>query len=176
MVAARESWETDPKAVRQFERFFRLVVNPDIEKHGLAPTLDIDKDDLRRLGEFVNDKVVDFVDVAREKTILNARQFIEPYDLPIAKGLQERMHEFRKLDQDVGLLPVLDRLTYRPPLVDAPPGTELDYAPETDETLPRVAGAICLSIGRSIKLLDPQVKNPTTDHWERAYEVYKLLL
>jgi hypothetical protein len=169
MVAARESWETDPTAVRHFERFFRLAVHPDVDKHGLAPTLDIDKSDLRRLGEFVNDKIADLVTAAQEKTRLNARKFVEPYDLPIPKGLQENMHRFRKLEEGAALLPVLDRLTGRPPI-------DFDYAPETDQSLALVAGGICMCVASSFEIVDPDVKNPTTEHWDRAYQIFQLLL
>jgi hypothetical protein len=171
MVAARESWATDPIAVRHFERFFRLAVHPDIDLHGLAPTLDIDKSDLRRLGEFVNDKIADLVAVGQEKTRLNTRKWVEPYDLPITKGLQENIHNFRKLEEGPALLPVLTKLTARPPLP-----IELDYALETEESLPLIAGGICMTVASSFKIVDPDVKNPTKEDWDRAYRIYRLLL
>jgi len=58
--------------VAKFERFFRL-----------AAGLDVDKSDLKRYNEFVNHKLYDLILMARA----NARDVIEPYDLPITKGV-----------------------------------------------------------------------------------------
>jgi hypothetical protein len=74
--------------VAKFERFFRAA----------AAGLDVDKSDLKRYNEFVNHKLYDMFLMARVAARSNARDVIEPYDLPITKGLQESMREFDKLD------------------------------------------------------------------------------
>jgi hypothetical protein len=74
---------TTVTGVAKFERFFRAVAG-----------LDVDKDDLRRHDEFVNRKLVDLLIRGQAVAKANLRDVIEPFDLPIPKGLQERIHEF----------------------------------------------------------------------------------
>jgi hypothetical protein len=38
---------------------------------------------------------------------------MEPFDLPITKGLQERIHEFAKLDEEIELGPILEHIAGR---------------------------------------------------------------
>jgi hypothetical protein len=73
-----------PIGVSNFERFFRA-----------AASLDVDKDDLRRYEDFVNRKVRDLLLISRAAARANGRDIIEPWDLPITKGLQETIHDFR---------------------------------------------------------------------------------
>jgi hypothetical protein len=41
----------------------------------------------------------------------NGRDIIEPFDLPITKGLQESIHAFTEIDEKIELQPILDYLT-----------------------------------------------------------------
>ena len=75
-------------AIAKFERFFRLVAS-----------LDVDKSDLKRYRTFVNDKIYDLLLRAQAAAKANGCDVIEPHDLPITKGLQERIHEFRRIDE-----------------------------------------------------------------------------
>src|SRR3954453_21220099 len=109
-------------AIANFERFFRL-----------AGGLDVNKSDLKRYSTFVNDKIYDLLLRAQAAAKANGRDVIEPHDLPITKGLQERIHEFRKIDKQIELQPILDHLAARPPL-------DLAYSEELEERLPAVAG------------------------------------
>jgi hypothetical protein len=83
--------------VARFERFFRL-----------AAGLDVDKDDLKRYGDFVDQKLYDLLLVGQAAAKANGRDVVQPSDLPITKGLQERIHEFGELDEEVELQPILD--------------------------------------------------------------------
>jgi hypothetical protein len=144
--------------VSRFERFFRV-----------AGDLDVDKDDLRRFEEFVNDKVYDMLLIAQAVAKANDRDVIQPRDLPITKGLQERSHEFRKLDTDVGIRDILEDLAARPPL-------DVALAEETEARLPEVVGGIGVALARTFRLIDPELKNPQTEQWERALGVFDTLL
>src|ERR1700733_3423936 len=86
-------------AVAKFERFFRS-----------AAGLDVDKADLKRYSEFVNEKLYDLLLRGEATAKANGRDIIEPIDLPITKGLQECIHEFIRLDEAIDLKPILDRL------------------------------------------------------------------
>jgi hypothetical protein len=144
--------------IPKFERFFRLTAS-----------LDVDKEDLRRYDEFVNHKIYDLLLRAQATASANARDIMFPQDLPITKGLQERIHEFRKLDTQLELQPILDDIAKRPIL-------DLEYNEEVEAMLPEIAGSISVALARSFKIIDPQLKNPQSVHWDRAFAVFDLLL
>jgi hypothetical protein len=145
-------------AIAKFERFFRL-----------AASLDVDKSDLKRYGDFVNDKIYDLLLRAQAAAKANGRDVIEPHDLPITKGLQERIHEFRRIDEQIELQPILDQLAARPPL-------DLAYSEETEARFPEIAGGISVALAHSFKVIDPDLKNPQTKHWECVLRIFDLLL
>src|SRR6266550_126396 len=95
--------------VAKFERFFRV-----------AAELDVDKDDLKRYSDFVEKKLYDLLLIGQATASANGRDIVEPQDLPITKGLQESTHAFRKMDEEIELAPILQRLATYPPLDRAP--------------------------------------------------------
>jgi hypothetical protein len=147
-----------PMGVSQFERFFRA-----------AASLDVDKDDLRRYTDFVNRKVRDLLLIGQATAKANARDIIEPWDLPITRGLQESVHEFERMDEEADLRPILEQLIALPPL-------DFAHSEETEARLPGLAGGLSLALARAFKILEPKLENPQTGHWERAFRVFDLLL
>lgn len=147
-----------PIGVSNFKRFFRA-----------AASLDVDKDDLRRYEDFVNRKVRDLLLIGRAAARANGRDVIEPWDLPITKGLQETIHDFRGMDEAAEVRPMLEQIVAIPP-------QELAYSEETEGRLPEIAGGLSLALARAFKIIEPRLKNPQTEHWERAYRVFDLLL
>jgi hypothetical protein len=145
-------------AVSKFERFFRA-----------AASLDVDKEDLKRYSEFVHQKIYDLLVRGEANAKANIRDIIEPWDLPITKGLQERIHEFEKLDDDIELEPILERLARWPQL-------ELELSDETRSSLPDIAGGLSVGLARAFKIIDTKLVNPSTEHWERAFQLFDLLL
>ena len=156
LVKEIEPWQL--RRSPEFERFFRS-----------AAGLDVDKSDLKRYSDFVNDKLYDLLLRAQAAAKANGRDVIEPHDLPITKGLQERIHEFRTLDEEIELQPILDHLAARPPL-------DLAYGEETEARLPAIAGGISVALARTFKVIEPELKNPQTRHWEMALRIFDLLL
>src|SRR5947209_4659678 len=75
---------THVMGVARFERFFRA-----------AGALNVDKEDLKRYIDFVNRKVYDLLIRGEAAAKANGRDIIQPLDLPITKGLQETIHDFR---------------------------------------------------------------------------------
>ena len=144
--------------VPRFERFFREVAD-----------LDVDKSDVKRYDDFVHRKLYDLLLVAEAVAKANRRDVIEPRDLPITKGLQERIHEFRRTDETIELRPILDDLATRPQL-------DLEVADETEARLPEIAGGLSVALGKSFALIDPNVRNPGTEQWDRAFRLFDLLL
>ena len=145
-------------AVNKFERFFRV-----------AAGLDVDKDDIKRHSDFVSGKLYDLLLMGQATAKANDRDIIQPSDLPITKGLQESIHQFRKLDEEIDLKPILAQLATWPPL-------DVTISEETESRLPEVVGGLSLALARTFKIIDRGVKNPQTEHWERAFSVFNLLL
>ena len=144
--------------VARFERFFRA-----------AAGLDVDKDDLKRYGDFVDQQVYDLLLVGQAAAKANRRDLVQPSDLPITKGLQESIHEFERIDQEVELQPILDQLAALPPL-------DLSLGEDTEARLPAIVGGLAVALARTLKIIDPDVKNPQSRHWERAFRIFNLLL
>ncbi len=161
MIAARPA-DTNPPprvmAVPRFERLFRR-----------AAGIDVDKSDLRRYSDFVNRKLHDLLVVGEEAARMNGREAIEPLHLPITKGLQGCIREFRLLDEEVELGPILNQLAARPPL-------GLPYGEEMEAQFPVIVGGLSVALARSFKIIDPALKRPSTEHWQRSFEVFDLLL
>jgi hypothetical protein len=144
--------------VATFERFFRE-----------AASLDVDKSDIKRYEGFVRDKIADLLIVAEAKASADGRDVIEVRDVPITKGLQETIHAFRRFDQSSEFRRMLDQITVRPPL-------DRVVSDEVDEALPDVAGALSLALARTFPIIDPEARNPQSEHWERAIRIFDLLL
>jgi hypothetical protein len=144
--------------VARFERFFRL-----------AAELDVDKDDLKRFSDFVEQKLYDLLLTGQATASANGRDLVEPHDLPITKGFQENIHKFRKMDDDIELKPILDRLATYPPLDRTP-------SEETEERMPEIVGGLGLALAKIIKILYPEVRNPQAQHWDRARRVFDELV
>ena len=142
----------------QIERFFRA-----------AGELDVDKDDLKRYYEFIDEKIVDLLLMAQITAKANDRVRVEPRDLPITKGLQENIHAFEAMDIGIGLERILDK-TLPEPAFDLP------YSEETEERLPAVAGGISLALAHTFKIMDPKMKHPATEQWEQAFRIFNQLL
>jgi hypothetical protein len=145
-------------AISKFEQFFRAVAS-----------LDIDKADLKRYDDFVNAVLYDLLIRGQAAARANDRDIIAPFDLPITKGLQESIQVLRGFDDETELKSALGRLTRRPPL-------DLACSEETDAVLPIVAGGISVALARTFRIVDPKLKNPQTEHWERCFRIFRLLL
>ena len=145
-------------SVSRFERFFRRVAG-----------LDVDKDDIKRYSDFVGHKLYDLLLVGQANASANGRDVVEPWDLPITKGLQETIHQFRAIDEEVELRPILERLVTLPPLDRAPSAA-------TEARLPEIIGGLSVALARTFVIVDPKLTNPQTRHWEQAFRIFDLLL
>jgi hypothetical protein len=144
--------------IAKFERFFRL-----------AAGLDVDKEDLRRYSDFVHKKAYDLLLRGQANAKANGRDVIEPWDLPITKGLQESGHAYRRINEQIELEPILQGLAQLPQL-------DMAYGEETVARLPEIYGGLSYALARSFKIVDPRLKNPQTAHWETAFQLFDLLL
>jgi Domain of unknown function (DUF1931) len=142
----------------KFERFFRA-----------AGGITIDRDDVQRYLDFVNDALYDLLLIGQAAAKANARDIIEPWDLPVTKGLQESTHAFDRLEEKIELRPVLESLAARPPLDAA-------LSEDTQARLPVLFGGISIALARTFKLIDAQVKAVHTEEWERTFSLFRLLI
>jgi uncharacterized membrane protein HdeD (DUF308 family) len=142
----------------KFERFFRA-----------AGGVSVDRDDVKRYLDFVNDAIYDLLIIGQATAKANVRDVIEPWDLPITKGLQESTHAFQRLEEEIELRPILESLTARPPL-DA----TLDE--ETEARLPLLFGGISVALARTFKLIDAELKAVHSEEWERTFSLFRLLI
>jgi hypothetical protein len=146
--------------IPKIEHFFRS-----------AASLDVDKEDLRRYDEFVNHKIYDLLLLGQAHAKANDRDIIQPHDLPITKGLQESIHSYRALnDEDkLDMPPVLEQMVKLPVL-------DMDYSDETRAKLPEVAGGLSVALARSFKIMNPDLKNPMSEDWDKAFKIFDQLL
>ena len=144
--------------VAKFERFFRR-----------AAELDVDKDDLKRYSDFANRKLYDVLLIGQSTAAANGRDIIAPHDLPVTKGLEENIHAFRRMNEQLELEPILTQLSAYPPLDRTP-------SDETEARLPLILGGLSLALAQVLKIIDPDLKNPGSEHWERAFRTFDLVL
>src|SRR3984893_16662608 len=107
--------------------------------------------------------------MAQRTARANKRVRVDFYDLPLTKGLQESVHAFEKMDIDIGLERILEKSVPEPQF-DRP------YSDETEARLPLISDGLSLALARSFKIIDPETKHPATEQWERAFQVFDLLL
>jgi histone H3/H4 len=157
-ICEREAGLMMAMSVATFERLFRE-----------AGDLDVDKSDLKRYQEFARDKIADLLTIAQARAKADDRDVIESRDLPITKGLQESIHRFRRLDVGADVRPMLAEVAIRPQL-------DLAVAVDVDEMLPEVVGGLSVALAQTFRLIDPNVRNPATAQWERAFLIFDLLL
>jgi hypothetical protein len=160
MIAAApvEATSKSLMSIPKFERFFRA-----------AAGLDVDKTDLKRYGEFVKRKVYHLLLRGEAIAQANGSLIIEPFDLPITKGLQESIHIFKHMDEEIALAPILAHIAASPPL-------NLTYSDETEAELPSIAGGLSVALARTFKIIDPNLKNPQSEHWQRSFRIFDLLV
>ena len=146
------------KGIPEVRRFFRA-----------AGDVDVDKDDVKRYWQFVDEKVDDIAIAGRDSARWNGRDVIAPQDLPITKGLQEQMRAFSHLGEADELRRLLRESMRRPP-------ADVTFGEETEDVLIEVFGGISVALARSFRVVDPQVRNPSTGDWDRAFDLFGLLL
>jgi hypothetical protein len=144
--------------IPEVKRFFRE-----------AGDVDVDKSDIGRFRAFVDEKIDDLAIAGRDSARWNDRDVIAPQDLPVTKGLQERMREFGKLESAGDIRDWIRQTLRRPP-------DDVTFGEETEDVLIEVFGGISLAVARSFRIVDPEVRNPSTAHWDRAFDLFRLLL
>jgi hypothetical protein len=148
---------THPSGIPVFERFFRSVAS-----------VKVDKNDVRRFREFVDEQIDDIAIAGRNSAKWNGRDVIVPQDLPITKGVQERMREFDKLEEAEEIRALLRQVIRRPP-------GNVTFAEDTEDLLPELFGGLGIALAQAFRVVDPTVSNPSTEHWNRVFTIFRLV-
>ncbi|UMB69596.1 DUF1931 family protein [Mycobacterium paraterrae] len=148
---------THPSGIPAFERFF-----------GSAASIKIDKNDVRRFREFIDEQIDDIAIAGRNSAKWNGRDVVVVQDLPITKGVQERMREFDKLEEAEEIRELLRQEVRQPP-------SDVTFAEDTEQLLPELFGGLSIALARSFAVVDPKVASPSTEHWDRAFTLFRLV-
>ncbi|MCW2664156.1 MAG: hypothetical protein JWP83_5308 [Mycobacterium sp.] len=148
---------THPSGIPVFERFFRSVAS-----------IKMDKNDVRRFREFVDEQIDDIAIAGRDAAKWNGRDVIVAQDLPITKGVQERMREFDKFEEAEEIRELLRQVLRRPP-------ADVTFSEDTEGVLLELFGGLSIALARSFRVVDPTVSNPSTEHWNRVFTLFRLV-
>src|ERR687895_320664 len=78
--------------------------------------IDIDKADMKRLSDLIGGKLYDLLVIGVRNASYNDRDVVMEPDLPLTKGFLERIQDFRRYDEQIGLKEILEQLAGYPPL------------------------------------------------------------
>ncbi len=144
--------------VKQMQRLFRK-----------AAGLDIDKSDVKRLNDFIGNRLRSLMLQGQVSASVNGRDIIDYHDIPITSGLQQAVHDFKELDEELDLQPILAQQASLPPL-------KMAVSALLEEKIPELVGGITVGLARVFKVVGGNLKNPGTEEWEKVEEIYRILL
>jgi len=144
--------------IKQFQRLFRE-----------AARLNIDKNDVKRLSDFVGKRLRNLLILGQVAANINGRDIIDYQDIPITGGLQQAIRDFKEFDEELSLKPILEQQATLPPL-------KLGISDMVEKKIPDIVGGITVSLARVFKAVNPDLKNPGSREWEQVEEIYRILL
>ncbi len=144
--------------ISKFEALFR--------KEG---SLDIDKNDVKRIYDFTNKVIYRLLVVGMENASINGRDVVWKTDLPLTEGLKNCIKEYNELDSEIELSGILESFAKLPPL-------KYEIGADIEEELPQLAGGIVIAFIKAFKIIEPTKKNPQTQDWEKIEAIFENLL
>jgi len=131
--------------------------------------LEIDKSDVKRTSDFIGKRLHTLLIQGEVTAGANGRDIINYQDIPITNGLQMAIHDFKEIDQELELAPILEHLATLPPL-------RKKLSDTLEMKLPLLVGAITVTLARIFRIVNEEVKNPTSREWEQVEKIYDILL
>jgi hypothetical protein len=131
--------------------------------------VEIDKSDMDRLTDLIGKKLNDLLVIGVRNASYHHRDIVMEPDLPLTKGILEHITVFRRYKEEIELQPILDHLATYPPL-------ERTLSLDVEAMLPDLVGTLAMLAGQTMKIIDPDVKNPDSEMWERVLRLMDLLL
>ena len=133
-----------------------------------AAGIDLDKSKADKVIDIIEKKFHDLLLVAVEKAGYNGRDVIMEADMPLTKGFEESIREFKKLEEEVDIQDVLAFLEKIPPL-------KYPISAELEAKLPEYIGALMLIIARVLKEVGAE-RRPSTEDINRCERILDLTL
>jgi hypothetical protein len=133
-----------------------------------AAGIDLDKSKADEIIDIVEKKFHDMLLVAVEKAGYNGRDVIMEPDMPVTRGFEESLRQFKELEEEVVLEDVLAYLEKIPPL-------KYPISADLEAKLPEYIGALMLIIARVLKEIGAERK-PSTEDIERTKRILDLTL
>ncbi len=134
-----------------------------------AASLDIKKGHTKDIIDIVEAKLLDMLIAAERNANMNGRDVIMESDLPITKGLQESIIQFKKLESELELKDILEYLTTVPPL-------KYPLSADLEAKLPEVTGALLYVLAKIIKIVDGNDRAVDHKSINKAKEIMDLTL
>ncbi len=144
--------------IKQFQKLFRE-----------AAKLNIDKNDIKRLSDFVSKQLHNLLVLGQVTASINGRDIIDYQDIPITAGLQQAIRDFKGYNEELSLSPILEQQAKLPPL-------KLGISDMLEKKIPELVGGITVSLAKVFKAIKPELKNPGTEEWQQVEEIYHILL
>jgi len=133
-----------------------------------AAGIDLDKSKADEIIDIIEKKFHDMLLVAVEKAGYNGRDVIMEPDMPVTKGFEESLREFKKLEEEIDIQDVLQFLEQVPPL-------KYPISAELEAKLPEYIGALMLIFARVLKELGA-TRKPSKEDIERTGRILDLTL
>ena len=131
--------------------------------------LELDKSDLQRLSDLVDEKLYHLLLTGVRHASYNNRDFIMEPDLPLTKGLRESMQDFELYEEEVEIQPILEQLATYPQLEREPSQQVIDM-------LPDLVGTLIMVTTQLMTIIHPEISNPNDETWDRVTETMDLLI
>jgi len=78
------------------------------------------------------------------------------------------MREFDKLEEAEEIRALLRQVMRRPP-------GDVTFAEDTEDLLPELFGGLSVALAQAFRVVDPTVSNPSTEHWNRVFTIFRLV-
>jgi hypothetical protein len=131
-------------------------------------SLDIHKGHAKEITDIVEQKLYDMLLVGQKNAKYNARDVVWLADMPITKGFEETMDTFKKLEEEVDAKDVTQMLASYPPVIA--------LETELEAKLPEIAGALLLTLAKTMKAIDPADKAVDHELINKAHKVLNITM
>jgi hypothetical protein len=138
----------------------------DIFRKGAS--LDIAKGHAKEIIDIVEQKVYDLLLAGERNAKYNDRDVIWVCDVPLTKGMEETIDQFKKLEEELDVKDVVEMLTKYPPTIT------LESALE--DRLPEITGGIFLTLAKIMKDIDTKKRSVDHDLIRTAKDILDLTL
>ena len=129
-----------------------------------AAGLRLPKNRVKEVEEKIDAKLYDMLLVAQENTGYNGRDVIWLSDMPLTNAIKRSVSEFEKIEEELELKPILQRLAIHPPL-----RYEMEVALE--KRLPEIAGVLIYILAKITAEFSPNDNTASEDELKRAFRV-----